>query len=397
MGPRLHPIVLDAAQRARLEEVIRQGRSAARMITRARILLKADCGPAGPGWTDTAIKDALDGSRTTISRVCQRGARGDRATPPAGDAAAQAGWGAGGAPARAELLPAAAGARPLDVALAGGALRGAGGRRADLARAGAAGVKKSELKPWLKECWCIPPQANAAFVAAMEEVLEVYTRPYDPRFPQVCMDETSKQLLAEVHAPLPARPTTAEHRGTPEREDHEYAREGTTNLFLACEPLRGWRHVAVTARRTKVDWAHFIRELVDVHYPDAERLVLVLDNLNTHAPASLYEAFAPAEARRLLERREIHHTPKHGSWLNMAEIALSVLARQCLDQRLATSADVAREVAAWEAERAAAAVTIDWRFTTDEARIKLKHLYPTLVKTVPSAAGAADGIVNIAC
>jgi DDE superfamily endonuclease len=231
----------------------------------------------------------------------------------------------------------------------------------------------------------------------MEDVLEVYMRPYDPRFPQVCMDETSKQLLGEVRAPLPPRAATPEHRGTPARADHEYEREGTANLFLACEPLRGWRHVAVTARRTAVDWAHFIRDLVDVQYPQAERIVLVLDNLNTHRPASLYEAFAPAEARRLLARLEIHYTPKHGSWLDMAEIELSVLAQQCLDRRLATREELAHEVAAWEAERNVAAVTIDWRFTTDDARIKLKHLYPTLVKTVPSAAGAADGIVNIAC
>jgi len=231
----------------------------------------------------------------------------------------------------------------------------------------------------------------------MEDVLEVYTRPYDPRFPQVCMDETSKQLLAEVQEPLPPRPATPEHHGTPLREDHEYEREGTANLFLACEPLRGWRHVEVTARRTAVDWAHFVRTLVDDNYPAAERIVLVLDNLNTHGPASLYEAFAPEEARRLVERLEIHYTPKHGSWLDMAEIELSVLANQCLDRRIPTQADLAREVAAWEVERNAAAVTIDWRFTTDDARIKLKHLYPTLLKTVPTTAALTTGSVNIAC
>lgn len=230
----------------------------------------------------------------------------------------------------------------------------------------------------------------------MEDVLEVYTRPYDPRFPQVCMDESSKQLLAEVQEPLPHRPATPEHRGTVRREDYEYAREGTANLFLACEPLRGWRHVAVTARRTAVDWAHFIRDLVDVHYPAAERLVLVLDNLNTHGPASLYEAFAPAEARRILGRLEIHYTPKHGSWLDMAEIELSVLARQCLDRRIATREGVAHEVAAWEAARNAAQVRIDWRFTTAAARIKLKHLYPTLLQAVPAADSPASESVNIA-
>jgi DDE superfamily endonuclease len=230
----------------------------------------------------------------------------------------------------------------------------------------------------------------------MEDVLAVYTRPYDPRFPQVCMDESSKQLLAEVREPLPQRPATPAHRGTVRREDYEYEREGTANLFLACEPLRGWRHVAVTARRTAVDWAHFIRDLVEVHYPAAERLVLVLDNLNTHGAASLYEAFAPAEARRILERLEIHYTPKHGSWLDMAEIELSVLARQCLDRRIETREDLTREVAAWEAARNAAEVTIDWRFTTADARIKLKHLYPTLVQVVPAAA-CPERTEHIAC
>ena len=231
----------------------------------------------------------------------------------------------------------------------------------------------------------------------MEDVLEVSTRPYDPRFPQVCMDETSKQLLGEVQAPLPARPATPEHHGTPAREDPEYVRDGTATLFLACEPLRGWRHVAVTARRTAVDWAYFIRDLVDVSYPAAERIVLVLDNLNTHGPASLYEAFAPEEARRLVDRLEIHDTPKHGSWLDMAEIELSVLASQCLDRRIATREEVVREVAAWEAERNAAVVTIEWRFTTADARIKLKHLYPTLVKTVPTPAELTMRSANIAC
>jgi DDE superfamily endonuclease len=230
----------------------------------------------------------------------------------------------------------------------------------------------------------------------MEDVLEVYTRPYDPRFPQVCMDESSKQLLGEVQEPLPARPATSAHRGTVRREDYAYEREGTANLFLACEPLRGWRHVAVTARRTAVDWAHFIRNLVDVQYPAAERLVLVLDNLNTHGPASLYEAFTPAEARRILQRLEIHYTPKHGSWLDMAEIELSVLARQCLDRRITTREDLARQVAAWEATRTAAEVTIDWRFTTADARIKLKHLYPTLLHAVPAPDTRAEKSANIA-
>jgi hypothetical protein len=219
--------------------------------------------------------------------------------------------------------------------------------------------------------WCIPPQANAAFVWQMEDVLAVYQRPYDPRFPQVCMDEASKQLLGQITAPLPLAP------GQPQREDYEYVRGGTANLFIYCEPLRGWRHLTVTARRTRVDWAQCIRELVDVHYPDAEKVVLVLDNLNTHTPASLYEAFPPAEARRIAERLEIHYTPKHGSWLNMAEIELSVLGRQCLDRRIADSPCLMREVGAWEDGRNDADAVINWRFTTADARIKLKHLYPS--------------------
>jgi DDE superfamily endonuclease len=206
----------------------------------------------------------------------------------------------------------------------------------------------------------------------MKDVLEVYTRPYDPRRPQVCLDETSRQLLAEVTPPRLIA------LGRPARQDYEYERRGVCNLFLVCEPLRGWRHVTVSDRRTRIDWAHCIKELVDVHYPDAERVVLVQDNLNTHTPASLYEAFKPAEARRLADRLELHYAPKHGSWLNMAEIELAVLAEQCLDRRLTGRVLLEREVAAWQATRNATGRGVDWRFTTEDARIKLKHLYPAV-------------------
>jgi hypothetical protein len=205
----------------------------------------------------------------------------------------------------------------------------------------------------------------------MEDVLDVYCRPYDPRFPQVCMDETSKQLLGDVRPSEPVIP------GHPAHIDNEYARLGTANLFLFCEPLRGWRQVRVTERRTRVDWAQAIRELVDVHYPEAERIVLVMDNLNTHTPASLYEAFSPGEAKRLADKLEIHPTPKHGSWLNMAEIELSVLARQCLDRRIGTIATLKQEVAAWNTDRNASQRGVDWRFTTADARLKLQRLYPS--------------------
>ena len=206
----------------------------------------------------------------------------------------------------------------------------------------------------------------------MEDVLEVYTLPYDPRFPQVCMDEMPKQLLKDVRDPLPLGP------GQVARIDYEYEREGVVNVFLFCEPLQARRWVDVTERRTKADWAHQIQDLVDVRYPDAERIRLVCDNLNTHTPAALYEAFAPAEAKRLADKLEIHYTPKHGSWLNIAEIELSVLSRQCLDRRLPDPATFRAEAQAWEDRRNGDRHRVDWRFTTEDARIKLKRLYPSL-------------------
>ncbi len=233
-------------------------------------------------------------------------------------------------------------------------------------------AKKNDLKPWQKKQWVIPPKANAEFVCAMEDVLEVYTRPYDPQRPVVCLDEASKQLVAETRVPIPAAP------GKLERIDYEYERKGTANLFMVFEPLVGQRQVTVTARRTAIDFAHVVRNVVEVHYPQADTIVLVMDNLNTHKPAALYEAFEPAEARRLLERLEIHHTPKHGSWLNMAETELSVLATQCLDRRLPDKEPLTREVAAWERQRNTAKCRIDWQFTTQDARIKLKRLYPSI-------------------
>jgi len=206
----------------------------------------------------------------------------------------------------------------------------------------------------------------------MEDVLEVYTRPYDPSRPQVCMDETSKQMLRDTRAALPMAP------GRSRREDYEYERGGVANVFMFMEPLADRRWVDITEQRTKADWAHQIEELVDQRYPHAERIVLVMDNLNTQSPASLYEAFDPEKARRLSEKLEIHHTPKHGSWLNMAEIELSVLSRQCLQRRVPDFKTLEREAAAWQDRRDAAGVKIEWRFRTSDARIKLKRLYPSL-------------------
>ena len=204
----------------------------------------------------------------------------------------------------------------------------------------------------------------------MEDVLEVYTRPYSRKRPQVCFDELPTTLHGQTREPIPPAP------GQPRREDYEYERCGTANLFLWYEPLAGRRHVEVTERRTMIDWAHCIKDLVDVHYPDAEQIVLVLDNLNTHSPASLYAAFEPAEAKRLTDKLEIHYTPKHGSWLNAAEIELAILSKQCLGRRIPDRETLTSEVAAWEEPRNALGAGVDWRFTTEDARIKLKHLYP---------------------
>jgi hypothetical protein len=235
-----------------------------------------------------------------------------------------------------------------------------------------ADAEKNDLKPWLKQQWVIPPKANAAFVAAMEDVLDVYARPHDEAQPVVCVDEGGKQLIGDVREPLPVRP------GSPAKQDYEYERGGMANLFMAFEPLAGQRYVEVTERKTAVDFARFLRRLSDEDYPAARRIVLVCDNLNTHSPASLYEAFEPEEARRLAERFEWHHTPKHGSWLNVAEMELSVLARQCLDRRIPDLENLKREVAAWQQARNAAVVKVEWHFTTADARVKLKKLYPTI-------------------
>lgn len=206
----------------------------------------------------------------------------------------------------------------------------------------------------------------------MEDVLEVYRLPHDPRFPVVCMDESSKQMIGEVNAPIPAAP------GHGRIIDHEYVRNGVAMLLVEVEPLTGRRHVEVSERRTRQDWARFIKGMLDERYPMANKVRLVVDNLNIHSIASLYETFPPAEARRLAEKLEIHYTPKHGSWLNIAEIELSALSRQCLDRRIPDITAMRREVAAWQRHRNQRGAPINWRFTTEDARIKLIHLYPKL-------------------
>ena len=206
----------------------------------------------------------------------------------------------------------------------------------------------------------------------MEDVLDLYHQPYDPRRPMVCMDETSKQLVAHTRRPIPAK------AGRPERHDYQYERNGVANLFMFFEPLGGVRHVKVTERRTKADWAECMAELVDVHYPKAQVIEVILDNLNTHNPAALYEVYEPAEARRILRRLRFHYTPKHGSWLNMAEIELSAMGRQCLNGRIPDSDTLTSQVAAWEQSRNGVELRMDWRFAASDARIKLKRLYPLI-------------------
>ena len=215
------------------------------------------------------------------------------------------------------------------------------------------------------------PAVGAEFVWRIEDLLDLYAEPHDPARPVVGFDETSKQLVAETRLPLPMAP------GQPERFDYEYERHGTANLFLLCQPLAGWRHVEVTDRRTKPDFALQMRDLVDRHFPDAELVRVVLDNLNTHTPAALYEAFPPAEARRILRKLEFHYTPVHGSWLNMAELACSMLTRQCLGRRIPNRDTLATEVAAWTTARNQQRATIRWQFTVEDARRKLHRLYPS--------------------
>ncbi len=220
--------------------------------------------------------------------------------------------------------------------------------------------------------WCIPPKQNAEFVCAMENVLETYKRPYDPKNPVVCMDETSKQLVAETRTPRAAGP------GKPARYDYEYERNGAANVFMFTEPLANWREATVTERRTKIDWAHAMRDILDGRYADADLVTFVMDNLNTHGPWSFYEAFDPAAARRLAEKIEIVYTPKHGSWLNIAEIEIGVLDRQCMSRRIGKAPILKRHVSSWNGDRNQSGGTVRWQFTTDKARVKLHRLYPQI-------------------
>lgn len=241
-----------------------------------------------------------------------------------------------------------------------------------VSRVGPEVTEKNDIDLAAVKTWCFPKEANGEYVFRMEDVLHEYAKPFDPLDPLICMDEASRQLIGQVAVPLPTRP------GQPRLEDYEYVRKGTCNLFMFCQPLAGWRRVQVTERRTKRDWALAIRDLVDVDFPQARRIRLVMDNLNTHTGAALYETFSPSEARRLLEVLEFHYTPKHASWLNMAEIEIGILSRQCLNRRIDDRDTLIREVAAWEADRNRRHAKIHWTFTIEIARHRMIKLYPPI-------------------
>ncbi len=365
-------VTLKAGEREELLALIGSGTAKARTLAYARILLKAD-----GGWEDRAICEALDVSIPTIERVRRRfvfegfetflkprrihriysrkldGEQEARvialvcSSPPEGYAR----WSL-------RLLADRVVQLKIVDSISHETIRQV--------------LDDNELKPWRKQEWCIPPHANAEFVYHMEDVLDVYKRPVDPQRPVMCFDESPEQLVRETRQALPMQP------GEPERYDYEYQREGVANLFMFFAPLQNWRHVKVTARRTKADWAECMRELVDVHFPHADKIVIVQDQLNTHSPACLYEVFTPAEAKRILDRLEFHSTPKHGSWLNMAEIELSVLNRQCLNRCIPSQDALIHETKTWASQRNDKKATVNWQFATDDARIKLNRLYPSI-------------------
>ncbi len=369
---------LSGEERQQLEALIRKGKSPARRLLKARILLKADVSEAGEGWSDSRIIEALDASLSMVYRVrkqlveegleavLSRKQRATPAVPPIFDGEKEA-----------KLIALACSKPPKGrarwtLAAIGEQGRGTRHRRSRQRQHDRADAQKNTLQPHRRQQWVIPPKANSAFVAAMEDVLAVYTRPRDPDRPLVCLDETSKQLTAETRVPIPMK------AGHPARFDYEYERNGTANLFMMFAPLEGWRHVKVTDRHTAVDYAHVLKELADIHFANAKTIVLVQDNLNIHCKASLYEAFPAAEARRLVERFEWHYTPKHGSWLDLAESELGVLSSQCLDRRIPDKQTLIDEIAAWVHDRNSRHTKANWHFTTANARIKLRHLYPSI-------------------
>ena len=369
MPAKKRPVVLSVEARSALEKAARSNKRSALERQRARLLLAS---AAGRG--DAEVAQGAGVHPNPVSQVRERfAAAGTRRVERAGQTRRQARLPDGAAAAHLAAPGCAGppeGRKTWTMTLLAGRLVAARVVDSVTGETGRQTLKRNELEPWLKQGWCIPPKANAEFVAALEDVREVYHRPDAPTRPPVCLNEASKPLLAEGRAPLPIKP------GEPERVDGEYTRHGTASLFMVCAPLAGRRRVFGRARRKRPDFAAVVKTLCAELDPAAEQIVRVLDQLHPHRVASLCAAFPPPAARRLAARLEIHHTPKHGSWLNLAEVELSVLARQCLAERRDPQGDLANAVAAWEHARHTAATRLDWRFATADARLKLKHPYP---------------------
>lgn len=375
----VYRIKLDDEERASLNALLSRGQAPVRRLKRAQILLAAD-----RGLCDPAIAASLGVGTATVSRTKRRCVEGGveaalTEAPRPGAARKLSGAQQALLVATACSAPPAGRARWTLELLAGRMV--ALTAHAMLSRETVRRcLHEQQLKPWLRKMWCIP-KLDAHYVARMEDVLDVYAQPPDEQRPVVCFDEAAVQLVAESRTPVPVAP------GRPARLDYEYERRGTANLFVHFDPSRGWRHVKVTPTRTAADFAQCLRELVDVHYPKAQRIRLVLDNLSTHSEAALYQSLPAAEARRLLSRIEWHYTPKHASWLNQVEIEIGVLRQQCLDRRIATPEALAAEVQAWARARNAEQATIRWQFTCQRARQKMAHAYPH-IPSVPTAQAA---------
>jgi len=361
-------VTLTTQERQQLDVLVRGGKTAARRIKRAQILLAAD-----RGSQDEAIAQTIGVGTSTVYRTKQRFVEDglERALNEAPRP---------GAPRKLDaadesLLIAVACSEPPDgrakwtLDLLAGEMVRLTSHKAVSRDTVWRRLDEMSIKPWQEKMWCVP-EINAEYVARMEDVLELYAEPPDPLRPVVCFDETPRQLIGEARVPIRAEP------GKPRRSDYEYVRNGTANVFMFVDVNRPWRHAKVTDQRTCIDFAECMRDLVDDHYPEAERIRVVLDNLSAHSAAALYQAFAPAEARRILGRIEFHFTPKHASWLNMVEIESGVMVDQCLDRRIPDKATLIKQIAAWERRRNAEKASIDWVFTVDRARQKLGRAYP---------------------
>src|SRR5712675_872835 len=365
-------VELSQAERAELEMLLSGGKHAARKLKRAQILLAADAGAC-----DEEIASSIGVGGSTVYRIKRRFALGNLEAalseePRPGAARKLSGKEEALLVATACTRPPTGRARWTLELLAGEMVRlteHAGLSRETVRRR----LAENDLKPWRRDMWCIP-EVDGTYVARMEDVLDLYAEAPDPKRPVVCFDESPVQLIGEVRQPIPAEP------GQLERYDYEYRRNGTVNLFVCIDAHRPWRKVKVTARRAAEDYAQCMRELVDIHYPNAEYIRVVQDNLSTHSAGSLYQAFPPAEARRILQRLEFHYTPKHASWLNMVEIEIGVLRGQCLDRRIDDPKRLRHEIAAWQRQRNTARARIKWMFTTDKARAKMGRAYPHTLK-----------------